>query len=247
MMHFARRRVAVAIAAGAALAALASASPALGKAKTSFKGGVLAIEGGDGGDRAVVRCGADSNATVNGKQVRGGPIPCAKVVEINARMGGGRDVVDYSAVGAGFGKTRFEGFGVGTGAAALLGPGDDRFVASATAFNLAFGEGGSDRANGGGARDILSGGAADDVLNAGRGRDSVLGNAGDDRVNGGAGADILSGNAGDDLLIGGPGADILGGGTGMDRLRGGGGRDQLFGGAGKDRLNGGAGKDLEKE
>ncbi len=246
-MPFARRRLTIAIAAAAALAAIAPASPALGKAKTSFKGGVLSIEGGSGKDRATVRCGADANVTVNGKQVKGGPIPCAKVVEINARMGGGRDVVDYSAVGAGFGKTRFEGFGVGTGAAALLGPGDDRFVASATAFNLAFGGGGGDRANGGRARDILSGGAGDDVLNAGGGRDSVLGNAGDDRLSGGGGADILSGNAGDDLLIGGPGADVLGGGTGMDRLRGGAGRDQLFGGGGKDRLNGGGGKDLEKE
>jgi Ca2+-binding RTX toxin-like protein len=246
-MPFARRRLAIAVAAGAALAALAPASPAQGKVTTSFKGGVLKIEGGKGKERVVVRCGADSTAIVNGKQVKGGPIPCAKVVEINARMGGGRDIVDYSAVGAGFGKTGFEGFGVGTGAAALLGPGNDRYIASPTAFNLAFGEGGRDRANGGRARDILSGGAGDDVLNAGRGRDSVLGNAGDDRLKGGAGADILSGNAGNDLLIGGPGADILGGGTGMDRLRGGPGRDQLFGGAGKDRLNGGAGKDLEKQ
>lgn len=246
-MPFARRRLVIAVAAGAALAALAPGSPALGKASTSFKGGVLKIEGGDGKDRVVVRCGADSNAIVNGKQVKGGPIPCARIVEINARMGGGRDVVDYSAVGAGFGKTRFEGFGVGTGAAALLGPGDDRYISSATAFNLVFAEAGNDRANGGGTRDILRGDGGDDVLNGAAGRDSMIGSAGDDRVSGGAGADILSGNAGNDLLLGAAGADILGGGTGMDRLRGGAGRDQLFGGAGKDRLNGGAGKDLEKE
>jgi Ca2+-binding RTX toxin-like protein len=246
-MPFARRRLTIALAAGAALAALAPAAPALGKATTTFKGGVLSIEGGDGNDRVVVRCGSDSNALVNGKQVKGGPIPCAKVVEINARMGAGRDVVDYSAVGAGFGKTRFEGFGVGTGAAALLGPGDDRYIASASAFNLVFGEAGNDRGNGGGARDILRGDAGDDVLNGAGGRDSMIGSGGDDRVSGGSGADILSGNAGNDLLLGAAGADVMGGGTGMDRLRGGGGRDQLFGGAGKDKLNGGGGKDLEKE
>lgn len=241
------RKLATALAAGLTVAALAPASPAHAKATTSFKGGLLTIEGGDGKDRAVVTCGGDLNALVNGKQISGGAIPCNRVLEINALMGASRDVVDYSRVGPEFGKTQFAGFGVGTGVAGDLGAGDDRYVASATAFNFILGGPGNDRGNGGRDKDILQGDGGGDVLNGASGRDSLIGGAGDDRLSGGAGADIISGNAGDDLLLGGPGADILGGGTGMDRLRGAAGRDQLFGGAGKDKLAGGAGKDSEKQ
>jgi Ca2+-binding RTX toxin-like protein len=231
-----------------ALTALALPAPfADAKVSVSFERGVLVIQGGKGANKAKVRCGADGNVRTNGKGVKGGPIACSQVVEIDASMGAGKDKIDFSGVGPEFGKAKFPGFGNGTGVAALLGDGDDRFIPSPTAFNLAFGEGGRDRAAGGGARDILSGGRGDDVLNGGGGRDSILGNAGSDRVSGGAGADILSGNSDGDLLIGAAGADILGGGTGNDRLRGGSGPDQLFGGAGKDRLSGGAGKDIEKQ
>ena len=73
-------------------------------------------------------------------------------------MGGGADKVDFSG-----GRTRVRqgevpGLRQRHGVAALLGDGDDRYIPSATAFNLAFGEGGKDRAAGGGVRDILSGG-----------------------------------------------------------------------------------------
>ena len=228
-----------------ALAVLAVLAPAASaKVAVSFSDGVLVITGGKNKDRASVRCDSEGNPRVNGKQDK---TACSQVVEIDASMGAGADKVDFSAVGSEFGKAKFPGFGNGTGVAALLGDGDDRYIPSRTAFNLAFGEGGRDRAAGGGVRDILSGGREDDVLNGGGGRDSILGNAGSDRISGGAGADILSGNADGDLLIGAAGADILGGGTGNDRLRGGAGPDQLFGGAGKDKLSGGAGKDIEKQ
>jgi Ca2+-binding RTX toxin-like protein len=228
----------------AVFAALAPAAEA--KVKASVDGSLLLIEGGDSKDRVVVRC-TGGNVKVNGKNPKGGAVLCGKIVELNATTGGGDDVVDYSAVGAEFGEAKFGGFGVGTGVAAILEAGNDRYVASATAFNLAFGGAGRDRANGGKAKDILSGGGDGDVLNGAAGGDSVLGNAGDDRLNGGPGADTVSGHAGDDLLLGGAGADAIGGGTGMDRLRGGAGPDRLFGGAGKDKLNGGAGKDEEKQ
>ena len=210
-----------------ALAVLAVLAPAASaKVAVSFSAGVLVITGGKNKDRASVRCDSEGNPRVNGNQVK---TACSQVVEIDASMGAGADKVDFSAVGSEFGKAKFPGFGNGTGVAALLGDGDDRYIPSRTAFNLAFGEGGRDRAAGGGVRDILSGGREDDVLNGGGGRDSILG------------------NADGDLLIGAAGADILGGGTGNDRLRGGAGPDQLFGGAGKDKLSGGAGKDIEKQ
>ena len=233
------------LASGLAVAALAAMAPAASaKVSVSFGDGVLAITGGKNKDRATVRCDAQGNPVVNGKRVKA---TCSQVVEIDASMGDGADRIDFSAVGAEFGKAKFPGFGNGTGCAALLGDGDDRYIPSRTAFNLAFGEGGKDRAAGGAARDVLSGGKSDDNLNGGGGRDSSLGNAGSDRVLGGSGADILSGNADGDLLIGAEGSDILGGGTGNDRLRGGAGADQLFGGAGRDRLSGGSGKDIERQ
>lgn len=237
---------AVAALAAAAGPATLAAAPAEAKVTSSLQGSVLVLQGGKGKDRATVRCGADGDVRVNGKRIRG-PVACSRVSELNALMEGGDDVVDFSGVGPEFGEARFEGFGTGTGAAALLGEGDDRLIASASAFNLAFGEGGNDRANGGRAKDVLVGGGGRDVLNGASGRDSLQGNAGDDRLAGGAGADIVSGNAGNDLLLGGPGADVLGGGTGRDRLRGGSGRDQLFGGAGRDELSGGAGRDQERQ
>ena len=186
-----------------ALAALALAAPfAEAKVSIGFENRVLVIQGGKGKNKAGVRCGADGNVRVNGKGIKGNPIACSQVVEIDASMGGGADKVDFSGVGGEFGKAKFPGFGNGTGVASLLGDGNDRYIPSATAFNLAFGEAGRDRCAGGRVRDILSGGSADDVLNGGGGRDSMLGNGGSDRVSGGAGADILSGNADGDLLIG---------------------------------------------
>ena len=240
------RRASAILTACIAVAALA-APAADAKVTVGFSKRTLVLQGDDGKNRVSVRCGADGNVRISGGRLKGGPLPCAKVVEVDASMGGGKDKVDFSGVGPAFGDAEFEGFGTGTGTAAQLGNDDDRYIASATAFNLVFGEAGNDRANGGGVRDILVGGTGNDVLNAGAGRDTLLGNAGDDRLSGGAGPDLLAGNAGDDLLTAGPGADALGGGSGMDRLRGGPGQDKLFGGAGKDRLNGGPGKDTEKQ
>ena len=230
--------VACAIAALGAIAAPAAS----GKVKASFAKRLLTIEGGKGKDRVALACGTDGTVRVNGKRIKG-DVPCSKVVEINASMGAGNDVVDFTGVDADFGRARFEGFGTGTGAFAQLGAGDDRYIASGIAFNLVYGQAGADRANGGDRRDILIGGPGDDVLNGGAGRDTIRGKAGNDRLSGGAGADVIAGNAGNDLLIGGPGNDLLGGGTGRDRLRGGPGNDVLLGGPGKDQLRGGSGKD----
>ena len=231
-----------------ALALLIAFAPsAQARITTSFSGGILTIEGDDSDDQIAVDCGDDGTAKVNGANPQAGPLACAAVVEVNALGGPGNDLIDFRGIRREFGRAEFPGFGNRTGAAAVGGPGNDRYRGSRIAFNLFEGEDGDDRASGGKARDQLSGGDGDDRLSGGGGRDSLLGNAGADKLVGGDGADVLSGNAGPDLLIGGAGPDLLGGGSGNDRLRGGPGRDRLFGGLGRDRLNGGRGKDIERE
>ncbi|HEX2358610.1 MAG TPA: calcium-binding protein [Solirubrobacterales bacterium] len=228
----------------AALLCAGAVSPAQAKLKTGFDDRVLNVIGGNGAERVRVRC-VEGFTKVNGKNPKGGPVPCAKVVEIDASMGGGDDAIDFSGVSAEFGDADFPGFGIGTGTAAVAGEGNDRYIPSPASFNLFYGEGGNDRATGGPARDVLSGGPGDDVLNGARGRDSLLGNQGNDRLNGGTAADVITGHAGDDRLAGAAGDDIIGGGAGIDRLRGGPGRDRLVGGSGRDDLRGGPGNDAE--
>ncbi|MDP9228358.1 MAG: hypothetical protein M3M99_04805 [Actinomycetota bacterium] len=228
--------------------ALAALTPSAGaKVSSSFDKQILTVAGGKGKDRMVVSCGADGNAKVNGDDPGSGAVACSRVVEVDAQGGGGNDVIDFSAVTASFGSAEFPGFGTATGTAAVGGEGNDRFIPSKVAFNLFYGEGGNDHADGGPLRDLLSGGAGSDVLRGGDGRDSVLGNGGADRLFGGADADVVSGNADDDLLSGGAGDDAVFGGAGRDRLAGGPGGDKLVGGPGKDLLRGGSGNDTEIE
>ena len=229
----------------AAIAAALLVGPGVAQAKvrSSLSGGLLTVTGGKGSDNILVSC-RGSLVKVNGKNPRTGAVACSKVSEVDAVTGPGNDRVNFSAVGTdnGFGQRDLPGgFGHGTGAAADLGPGNDRFIGGKSAFNLALGGPGDDHLTGGRFRDSLQGGSGNDSLASGFGRDILLGNSGNDKLNAGADDDLLSGNAGDDVLIGGAGADLLGGGAGMDRLFGGPGPDQLIGGPGKDRLNGGKG------
>jgi Ca2+-binding RTX toxin-like protein len=228
-----------------AVIAMALAAPGAAQAKVSasLSGGLLTVSGGKGSDQVTVIC-RGGVVKVDGKNPRGRAAPCAKVSEVDVVGGGGNDRIDLTGVGpdSGFGQRDLPGgFGHGTGAAADLGPGDDRYRGGGSAFNLVLGGSGNDRVTGGRLRDSLQGGSGNDSIASGSGRDILLGNSGNDKLNGGADDDLLSGNAGDDVLIGGAGADLLGGGRGMDRLFGGPGPDQLIGGAGKDRLNGGPG------
>ncbi|CAN5517376.1 hypothetical protein BH20ACT15_BH20ACT15_12420 [soil metagenome] len=226
---------------------LAPAAPADAKLTTAVVKRVLQVQGGKGKERARVTCDPNGRVKVNGRNPKGGPVACSNIYEVDASMGAGDDVIDFSGVSPAFGEARFPGFGVGTGTAAIGGGGNDRYIPSRTAFNIFFGGGGKDRAKGGRARDLLSGGPGDDALNGAEGRDTLLGQAGNDRLVGGSAGDLLSGGSGDDRLFGGPGGDVLGGGPGRDKLRGGPGKDRLVGGAGKDDLRGGAGKDIEIE
>jgi Ca2+-binding RTX toxin-like protein len=237
-----------AIAAACACAGLLLAAPvASAKIVAGFDARLLTISGGNGAERLRVVCDGDGRVKVNGRNPKGGPVACDKVSEVNAQLGGGDDVIDFSGVSGAFGEASFPGFGVGTGALAIGGEGDDRFFGGRSAFNAFYGEGGDDRGTGGPARDVLVGGAGDDRLNGARGRDSLLGNAGADRLIGGVAADVLTGHAGDDLLAGSAGDDVMGGGAGRDRMRGGPGRDRLVGGPGRDDLRGGPGTDAEIE
>ncbi len=238
-----RSRVLLAVPAAAGVLLLASeAGIAEAKVTTSVTGHLLTVRGGKADDRVAVAC-SQGVVKVNGKDPRSGPVACSRISEVDALTGAGNDRVNLAGVGtaAGFKQRELPGFGTGTGAAAQLGRGNDRYVGGASAFNLVLGGAGSERLFGGGLRDDLQGGADDDRINGGDGTDVILGNAGNDRLGGGAGDDLLSGNQGNDLLNGGDGADLLGGGKGMDRLLGGGGDDRLIGGPDKDRLDGGSG------
>ena len=243
MMHAHRRYLRFALPAAVAAALLVVPVMAQAKVSASLSGSLLTVTGGKGSDHIAVVC-RNGTVKVNGKDPRTGAIACSKVSEVDAVTGSGNDRVDFSGVGpdSGFGQRDLPGgFGHGTGAAADLGRGNDRYIGGASAFNLVLAGPGDDRMTGGRFRDSLQGGSGDDTATAGAGRDILLGNSGNDKLNGGADDDLLSGNAGDDLLIGAAGADLLGGGAGMDRLLGGPGPDQLIGGPGKDRLNGGPG------
>jgi Ca2+-binding RTX toxin-like protein len=227
-----------------AIAGALAAQPASASAKLRSSvstNGILTVRGGKGSDRVRVICDTQNLVKVNGKNPRNGATTCSAVSEVDAVTGPGNDRVDLSGVGAGFGQRDLPGFGQGTGAAAQLGSGRDRYSGSATAFNLVLGGLDKDRASGGGLRDDLEGGSGNDNLSGAGGRDVLLGNGGNDKLGGGADDDLLSGNAGNDLLTGGLGADLLGGGRGMDRLLGGDGDDQLIGGPDKDKLDGGPG------
>ena len=244
-----RRRLCIALPAAIAAALLAGPGVAQAKVSSSVSGSLLTVTGGRGSDHVAVVCG-NGLVKVNGKDPRTGAIACSKVSEVDVVAGSGNDRVDLSGVGpdTGFGQRDLPGgFGHGTGAAADLGRGNDRYRGGASAFNLVLAGEGDDRMTGGRFRDSLQGGSGNDSAAAGAGRDILLGNSGNDKLNGGADDDLLSGNAGNDVLIGGAGADLLGGGAGMDRLFGGPGPDQLIGGAGKDRLNGGPGKDTQAQ
>lgn len=233
----------LALPAAIAAALLVSPGAAQAKVSASLSGGLLTVSGGKGSDHVLVVC-RGGLVKVNSKNPRTGSVACAKVSEVDAVMGTGNDLVNFSAVGTdnGFGQRDLPGgFGHGTGAAADLGSGNDRYVGGKSAFNLVLGGPGNDHMTGGRFRDSLQGGSGNDSLASGFGRDILLGNSGNDKLNAGADDDLLSGNAGDDVLIGGAGADLLGGGAGMDRLFGGPGPDQLIGGPGKDRLDGGKG------
>jgi Ca2+-binding RTX toxin-like protein len=226
----------------AAALLVAHATPASAKVRSSVAAnGILSIRGGKGSDRVRVICTAEKLVKVNGKDPRTGPTTCSAVSEVDAVTGPGNDKVNLSGVGPDFGTRDLPGFGQGTGAAAQLGTGQDRYSGGPTAFNLAIGGPGDDHLSGGGLRDEIEGGAGNDTGTGAGGRDVMLGNGGNDHLSGGTDDDLVSGNAGNDVLAGGAGADLLGGGRGMDTLLGGAGDDQLIGGPQKDRLNGGSG------
>lgn len=229
-------------AAALAVISMAALSPAAeAKVRVTFVNGLLKIQSGKRADRATVFCNEGGLVKVNARDPRIGPVECLKVNEVNAFMGAGNDRVNLSGVDGRFGQRDFPGFGQGTGTAAALGPGNDRYIGSASAFNLVFGGVGADRAIGGALRDLLQGGLDMDRIAAGDGNDVLVGGAGADTASGGPADDLISGNSGNDLLRGDDGNDLVGGGLGMDRIFGSAGDDRLIGGPQKDTIDGGAG------
>jgi Ca2+-binding RTX toxin-like protein len=227
--------------------ALLACAPSLAQAAvtTTYANQVLTVNGGKRADRVTVTCSTADQVLVNGRDPSSGPLPCSKVVEVDALTGAGNDRVDLSGIDSRFGAADFPGYGQGTGAGAEAGDGNDVYLGSPNAFNLFFGNAGDDDATGGGKRDSLDGGPGNDKLRGLADRDSLFGRVDDDHLVGGPGADLVSGGVGDDRLAGSGGADVIGGGLGMDVLLGGPGPDRLLGGPGRDRLRGGAGHDTE--
>ena len=116
----------------AAIAAMLLVAPgvAQGKVSGSLSGSLLTVTGGKGSDHITVLC-RNGAVKVNGKSPRTGATACSKVSEVDVVAGSGNDRVNLSGVGPdnGFGQRDLPGgFGHGTGAAADLGRGNDRYV-----------------------------------------------------------------------------------------------------------------------
>lgn len=214
--------------------------------QSSFSKRLLRIEGGTKSERITVSCNESSKVVVNGRSPRligVGPLPCARVAEIDVSSGKGNDTIDLRGIDSSFADARFEGFGTGTLTAVVSGSGSDR-ITCGDAFCFVPDAGlGDDRVHGGPRRDVIRGGGDNDRLWGLGGRDDLLGRAGNDYVLGGDGGDLISGNAGEDRLYGEAGSDLIGGGAGNDLLNGGQGDDRLLGGPGRDRILPGPGKD----
>ena len=121
----------------AAIAAMLLVAPgvAQGKVSASLSGSLLTVTGGKGSDHITVLC-RNGAVKVNGKSPRTGATACSKVSEVDVVAGSGNDRVNLSGVGpdSGFGQRDLPGgFGHGTGAAADLGRGNDRYVGGASA------------------------------------------------------------------------------------------------------------------
>jgi Ca2+-binding RTX toxin-like protein len=106
--------------------------------------------------------------------------------EVNA--GGGDDTVSVSRA-------------IGVPVTLRGGPGNDRLTGGANVLG--------DRLVGGPGEDVLSGMGGPDVIYGGPGNDVLLGGTGDDKLFGGPGDDKLFGGPGDDSLRGEAGEDLL--------------------------------------
>ena len=109
--------------------ALAVPGAAQAKVRASVSGSLLTVSGGKGSDHVKVVC-KNGLVKVDGKNPRTGAIACQQVSEVDTVTGAGNDRVDLSGVGPdkGFGQRNLPGgFGHGTGAAADLGRGNDRY------------------------------------------------------------------------------------------------------------------------
>lgn len=169
-------------------------------------------------------------------------------------LGGGNDLLDFTAHGGGVDYARDAVVNAGSGDDTVLGGAGKDELSGDAGNDLIFGYRGADTISGGTGDDTLYGDdlgfngiAGDDVLRGQAGNDVLYGGARTDRLEGGDNNDQLFGGLGGDNLLGGAGDDVLTGddaGTGgNDTLNGEAGVDQLFGGGGNDSLEGGSGND----
>jgi Ca2+-binding RTX toxin-like protein len=207
---------------GAAVLALAFASPSQAVPKVKTSSGLTCTIVGTAGNNVIngtakndVICGLGGNDTIKGL--------------------GGNDVID-----GGTGNDTVYG---GDGNDSIYGGTGDDKLRGDTGNDSFFGEAGNDALTGGDGNDNLRGGDGNDSVTGDAGNDTSTGGAGNDTLSGGLGTDNLSGEVGDDRLLGGDGVDKLSGNDGSDALTGDAGNDIENGGAGDDSINGGAGDD----
>ena len=185
--------------------------------------------------------------------------------------GGGRDTVDYSAIGTGIVVNLSAGTAMAGahGSDTLLnietviaGSGGDTLIGDENQNSL-LGGGGDDTIAGGLGVDTLYGGDGNDTFSYADGddRDLVFGDGGDDTVLGSAGDDVItfrwfSGMATVETIDGGGGTDVVRLGdkhslgdfsettlVGIDRIEGSTGGDTIWGSVDSDTIAGGAGAD----
>jgi Ca2+-binding RTX toxin-like protein len=221
----------------------------------SADGGVDALDGGPGTDRAVIsRRGslADFDVQAGIDVILPDGTVLKSIEELHLATGFGQDTLrggsEADSLDGGAGDDFLSG---GAGANTLLGGGGDDIVVVQDEF-------GASRA------DVLDGGAGRDLLvyigpGTASGQAIILAVTPEmsfstgtvarnfERIEFAAGAfatgaDIILGGSGDDFISTGLGKDILGGGSGYNRLDGGGG-DDVIASAGIDTIQGGDGTD----
>ena len=170
---------------GVAFAETVSAAPSGGRVVLAAEG--ARFVGGDGGDVAIARGGA--NRLEGGA---GGDRLIGRAGEDTLLGGDGDDTLkpgaDDDRVDGGGGNDRI-----------LAGDGDDTILAGA----------GDDVILPGRGNDVIDGGAGNDIARGFRGDERISGGAGDDTLLGGLEDDTLIGGSGNDRLAGGPGRDTF--------------------------------------
>jgi Ca2+-binding RTX toxin-like protein len=197
-------RRALPLAATLAVAALASASPAVASTAGVNAGTLIVTGGGEANDIRLTDClgtcahqvdltdAAGVTATGGCVQLNATRVQCDGVAAVSVNLGDGNDVWQNDCC---------DNFAP-TSQTIDAGAGDDSVIGSSRA---------PDTINGGPGNDSLNGDGGNDTMHGDDGNDTVLGGADNDNLFGDAGADTVRGEQNDDRVDGGAGTDTLSG------------------------------------